>query len=448
MRKLLGKTFLKKVFPKPLSKNFNLRKERFLSVIKKIFFGMLAAITVLASFTGCSGDVSEETVSGNAAETTVNPYREDREVREDYKSIEISGEHDVRILFVNAGRADAILIEADGVHYLIDTGEETSVPKIMAALDYFEVERLEGVFLTHSNNDHISGLPMISDYWEIGACYTAAVATEMTKMQTVIGQAEMEQTLLEPGQVIQISDGLYFEVLGPIRYNPLDDNDNSLVLRMTVNGKTVLFAGDMQHEEEKTLMRAGFDLSCDILKVGNHGHKDATSVAFMEETSPDYAIITTDRSVDENTAHKSIRGGLADVGAEVLITDEYDLGILCEIAYDGAITMENVTWGHVSDDVEFVSISKDEQIAVLRNTGSSDLAVARWFIVSGRGGELFLFPDGAVIPAGGEITVACNDYKGDADYKWGDAKVWNKNKDDKGILIDRHGNVIDEMLSE
>ncbi len=416
-------------------------------MIKKIFLSFFAVVFILASLTGCAADVPAETSGENAA-VSVNPYREDREVRKDYESITVSGEHDVRILFVNAGRADAILIEADGVHYLIDTGEEPSVSGTMAALDYFEVERLEGVFLTHSNNDHISGLPMISQFWEIGACYTAAIATEMTKMQNVIVQAGMEQTLLEPGQVIEISDGLYFEVLGPIRYNPLDDNDNSLVLRMTVNGKTVLFAGDMQHEEEKTLMRAGFDLRCDILKVGNHGHKDATSVSFMEETSPDYAIITTDRKADENTAHKSIRNGLEDVGAEVLITDEYDLGVLCEIAHDGTITMENAVWGHVSDDVEFVRISKEEQIAVLRNKGSEDLALSRWFIASDRGGELFMFPEGAVIPAGGEIVVACNDYKGEADYKWGDAKVWNKNKDDRGILIDRHGNIIDEMMSE
>jgi hypothetical protein len=110
--------------------------------------------------------------------------------------------------------------------------------------------------------------------------------------------------------------------------------------------------------------------------------------------------------------------------------------------------MENAVWGHVSDDIEFVRISKEEQIAVLRNNGSEDLALAHWFLASERGGELFRFPDDAVIAAGSEITVACNDYKGEADYKWGDAKVWNKTKDDRGILYDRHGNIIDDMMSE
>lgn len=411
----------------------------------RFFTAVLAAVLLL---TACTGTETSGETSGNTTETVTDPYRTDREVRDDYKSIEISGEHDVRILFINAGKADSILVEADGQYYLIDTGAKTSVPKIAAALGYMEVERLSAIFLTHSHGDHIGGMDMLSGMWGSDACYAPSISGEMTKIQKAAASASLEPVMLDPGQVVELSEGLYFEVLGPIRFNPLDENDNSLVLRMTVNGKTVLFAADMQHDEEKTLMRAGFDLSCDILKVGNHGNKDATSVAFMEETSPDYAIVTTDRKVDENSAHKSIRNGLESVGAEMLVTDEYDLGILCEIAHDGTITMENAVWGHVSDDVEFVSISKDEQTAILRNTGSEDLDLSRWFITSDRGGELFMFPDGAVIPAGGELIVAANDSKADADYKWGDAKVWNKNKDDKGTLIDRHGNVIDEMMSE
>lgn len=420
-------------------------------MIKKIFSGIFAAVMVLTSLAGlagCSDGVPEETASAGTAETVTDPYRTDREVQKDYESITISGEHDVRILFINAGSADSILVEADGQYFLIDTGLGSSVPKVSAALEYMGAEKVDKLFLTHSHGDHIGGLPMLSEMWTIGDCYTAAISGEMGKIQTAIKNASLEQTILEPGHVVELSEGLYFEVLGPIRFNPMDENDNSLVLRMTVNGKTVLFAADMQHEEEKTLMRAGFDLRCDILKVGNHGNKDATSTAFIEESSPEYAVITTDRKVDENSAHKSICSGLAAVGAEVLITDEYDLGVLCEIAHDGTITMENAEWGHVSDDIEFVRISKEEQIAVLRNNGSEDLALAHWFIASERGGELFRFPDDAVIAAGSEITVACNDYKGEADYKWGDAKVWNKNKDDRGILYDRHGNIIDDRMSE
>lgn len=404
------------------------------------------ALTLMSLLTSCTDTIPED---GNdtVTETAEVMYRSDLEIHKDMSSIEVSGKHDVRILFINAGRADSILIEADGRHYLIDTGEETSVPRIAAALEYMEVERLDAVFLTHSNNDHISGLPHIAELCDIDKCYTAAIATEMTKIQNSISRASLEQTLLEPGQVIEISEGLYFEVLGPIRYDPLDENDNSLVLRMQVNGRCVLFAGDMQFNEEKTLMRAGFDLRCDILKVGNHGNKDATSVSFMEETSPDYAIITTDRDIDENSAHKSIRNGLRDVGAEVMVTDEYDLGILCEISHKGNISFKNAKWEPISEDIVFVSVSKAEQLVTIRNEGKEEVELSGWFIVSERGGELFRFPDGSVIEGGAEVTVASNDHRGEADYMWGAAKVWHKSKDDTAILIDSHGNLIDTLPS-
>ncbi|MGN1345895.1 MAG: MBL fold metallo-hydrolase, partial [Eubacteriales bacterium] len=102
----------------------------------------------------CGGSPSEEAagqVQAGQAETA-DPYKTDRELRTDYENIVPSGEHEVRILFVNAGRADSILIEADGKYYVIDTGEVTSVPKINASLEYLGADKIEAVFLTHSNS--------------------------------------------------------------------------------------------------------------------------------------------------------------------------------------------------------------------------------------------------------------------------------------------------------
>ncbi len=419
-----------------------------MKLVKKIsiFISFLLMLQVMTACAAPEADVPSD--ESDTASAEADSSRSNHEILSDYEKIEISGEHDVRILFVNAGRADSIIIEADGLYYVIDTGEVTSVPKINAALEYMDVDKIEAVFLTHSDDDHVSGLSTLSELWDIGACYTAAIAIEMTKIQNIIARSSLEQTMLEPGSVVEVSEGLYFEVLGPIEYNPLEDNDNSLVLRMTVNGVTILFAGDMQYDEEKTLMRAGYDLRCDILKVGNHGNKDATSVSFLAETSPDYAIIITDRSVDSGTAHKSVQKGLKDIGAEIYITDEYDIGLLVKISHSGKISFDNAKVKDEGSDVAFVSISKTDQAAVIKNYGDTEVDLSRWFLISERGGEIFIFPDGAVIAPGAEITVACTSYRSTKDYIWSGASVWNKSKDDLGILVNRCGNIVDEMESE
>lgn len=412
---------------------------------------MLAAILFSCSV-NTSDDPGISTTENSDSVSQDNPqadsFTSNHEILSDYKNIEIGGTHDVRIMFVNAGKADSIIVEADGLYYVIDTGEATSVPKINASLEYMEADKIEAVFLTHSNNDHISGLYMLSELWDIGACYTAALSANMQKIQIAIEKASLTQTVLEPGSVIKISDGLFFEVLGPYEYNPLDENANSLVMRFTVNGVTTLFTGDMQYDEEKTLMRAGFDLSCDILKIGHHGHKDATSVTFLDEASPKIAVICTDRDVDKSTAHKSVRSGLKDKDVDIYITDEFDLGLLCVIDENGKIDLSDAKAPDNTADISIESISKDDQTFVIKNKGDETTDLSRWFIVSERGGEIFVFPDGTTIDSGKSLTVACSGFTGDADLIWDDSRVWNRNKDDRGLLVDRYGNTVDSKDSE
>ena len=142
-------------------------------------------------------------------------------------------------------------------------------------------------------------------------------------------------TKLNAGDKVKITDDIYFDVIGPLVLNEDDDNDNSLVMKLVVNGKTFLFTGDMQFAEEKTLMDAGVDLSSDILKVGNHGNKDATSDEFAIAVSPKYSVITTDTTVDTNSASKRVRKALST--SEIYITENYDRGITFTVLQDGTI---------------------------------------------------------------------------------------------------------------
>ena len=145
----------------------------------------------------------------------------------------------------------------------------------------------------------------------------------------------MNHEKLKAGDKIYINDSIYFEVLAPLVYNSKDDNDNSLVLRLSVYGKTILFTGEMQFAEEESLLKSGENLKADILKVGNHGNKDATSEEFFNTVNPEIAVITTNRKEDSGTASKRVRALLSKT--KLYITDEYDIGFLIVIKEDGSI---------------------------------------------------------------------------------------------------------------
>ncbi len=409
--------------------------------MKKILLIVLAALLL----TGCNNTSTETEESKASVQVEVAKGREDREILQDYMTIQPSGEHDVQILFTNAGKADCILVMVDSYTALIDTGTSASPATVLPALEMMAVEKLDAVYFTHSDKDHVGGYETIAQEYPVETVYTSSISAEWETVDSIIG--ETERIALDPGAVVEISDGVWFEVMGPIRYNP-DDNENSLVLRLNVNGITALFTGDMKYNEETSLIYNEMPLDCDILKVGYHGRKDATSVKFIEATTPQVAVISTDRDEDADSAHDSIIDGLGEHGAKVYVTDESELGILVKVKNTGKIEVNELKTAENPKDVRILSVSKEDQTVEIKNEEKTDVDISGWYITSETGKELFRFPDGAVISAGDSIVVACAGYNGECDFIWEDSRVWHKSKDDRAFLTDKWGNRVSSAESE
>ncbi len=349
-------------------------------------------------------------------------------------------ESELRVLFLNVGRADATLVLAAGKAWLIDTGEKSSVPQLLRGLHVYGVEALDGVFLTHTHGDHIGGMGTLAQNFPIGTLYSAEISENKkgggNKIDELAQEFSLNHRKLRAGDGVDITPDVRFEVLGPLVYNDQDDNDNSLVLRLRMNGRTLLFTGDMQFAEEATLMQAGADLKADILKVANHGNPDATSDAFAAAVLPQYAVIPTDTSVDEDSANPRVTAALA--GATVLVTQDYACGALITVGADGSIAIANPEAPHTGARMTITKIDKDAQTVTIRNDGEG-MDISGFFLLSQKGSEVFMFPKGAHLNAGQTVTVSGEG--GGGDYEWvNDSKVWNTKKEDVGVLYDRYGN--------
>lgn len=248
--------------------------------------------------------------------------------------------HDATVVFINAGKADSILVMVDGKNYLIDTGVSDSASIIKDVFVKYGVEKLDGVFLTHTHKDHIGGLKKIAKTYDIDMVYSADISMNeddgTNRIEKAVDKNGLKLSKLSAGDRVRIADKLYMEVIAPLKYNKKDDNDNSLVLRLLVNGKVFLFTGDMQFAEEQTLLDAGTDVSADVLKVGNHGNPDATSEQFAKAVNPEIAIITTDTSVDTDSANERVK----KLFSKVLLTQDYKFGIKITVDKDGNLIEE------------------------------------------------------------------------------------------------------------
>ena len=98
--------------------------------------------------------------------------------------------------------------------------------------------------------------------------------------------------------------------------------------------------------------------------------------------------------------------------------------------------------------VKIESVSRTDQLLVLKNKDGRDVDLSGWLVYSDRGNEYYVFPEGSVIPGGGTVTVGCRDYVGAPDYEWPLGEAWHKSKKDRAYLYDSYGNLIDDKKSE
>lgn len=100
-------------------------------------------------------------------------------------------------------------------------------------------------------------------------------------------------------------------------------NNNSLVLSLSYGSVDFLFTGDAEKEAEGAMLVAS-DIpvpDVEILKVGHHGSRTASSSAFLAATSPEVVIYMAGAGNRYGHPHQETLTALAQIGAKVYGTD-------------------------------------------------------------------------------------------------------------------------------
>src|SRR5665213_2913098 len=74
-----------------------------------------------------------------------------------------------------------------------------------------------------------------------------------------------------------------------------DVNENSIVVMLHYHGFRELFMGDAGEASEGRLLASKSDVHADVLKVGHHGSRYASTAAFIAAVDPRVAIISVGR---------------------------------------------------------------------------------------------------------------------------------------------------------
>lgn len=227
------------------------------------------------------------------------------------------------VSYLDVGQGDATLITKGDFHMLIDAGKNEKGADVVEYLKEEGIDRLDILVGTHPDSDHIGGLDDVLEAVPVDTIYMPA-AKKSTKtydeVESVLKRAGKKAGMPEIGKEYIYGENVVLRFLSPDKTYS-DANDNSLVVQLGYGKNRFLFMGDAEENVEKDILEKGYDLTCDVLKLGHHGSYTATSDAFLKAADPAYGIISCGKNNSYGHPHAEVLARLEDEDVQVYRTD-------------------------------------------------------------------------------------------------------------------------------
>lgn len=279
--------------------------------LMKFLAVLLLSLSLTVAFSAC-GSAAPSASSGGAK-----------------TSASAKGGSQLIVRMLDIGQGDAFLLEKDGKFVMIDTGDIEHRDQIVALLHKYKVKEISKIIITHPHADHLGGMNAIFKNFKVDAIYDDGMPAGTGSYKNYLKQIKEKKIpyhVLKAGDEVDFFDGVKFNVLGPVKVikdqkGNSDFNNNSIVGRLTYGSFSMMFTGDAEQEEEKTILGKGGTLKSDVLKVGHHGSRTSTSPAFLKAVSPKNAFISCGQGNDYGHPHKVTIDKLEKSKVQIYRTD-------------------------------------------------------------------------------------------------------------------------------
>lgn len=256
----------------------------------------------------------------------------------------------------NIGQGDAILLTKGSTQVLIDGGPNNKVLDCLADNMPFWDRKIELVVNTHPDKDHLAGLLSVVEQYKVEQVVSNSFWQETELFKRFVNKIrELDIPVYSPAarDSLQIS-GFNFLVLWPektlgdaiiwqkqtelsqakqkalvLGKKTIKANEESIVMLLKHNNKTVLLTGDISIPTEEKILNLNDLGKIDVLKVGHHGSKYSTGKKLLEAIKPKLAVVSVGKNPWGHPT-KEVLARLGEVGAMVLRTDKDSIKILLE----------------------------------------------------------------------------------------------------------------------
>ena len=238
------------------------------------------------------------------------------------------------ITALDVGQGDCLVLETGRASFLVDGGssseEQAGRYRILPYLKQQGIRRVEGIFITHPDQDHTNG---ILEILEAKARRETQLSVgnlllpewmrgtrEEKELTAAAGRADIPVRYLKAGDQIRSGD-CRIEVLYPkggMEVTEGEENSASLVLGVHYRSFDALLTGDLEGDGEEALLgRLG---SYEYLKVAHHGSKNSTGQAFLKMIKPEICVISAPEHSVYGHPHPEVLERIKEEGGRVFVT--------------------------------------------------------------------------------------------------------------------------------
>lgn len=241
-------------------------------------------------------------------------------------------DNSIEVHFIDVGQGDCIFIKTSRGNFLMDTGGNVigsfDVGKniVLPYLQKIGINELQGVFITHFDEDHCKSLPYLIDNMNI-SCVLTGYEDYKSPVYKSIKQRDVPLILLKEGDIIWLDKNTKLEIISPSKdlLKTTDKaNDLSLVSMLVYNNRKMLFTGDIEKDGENSILNK-IDCTVDFIKVPHHGSITSSTIELLNKIKPRIGFISVGRNNFYGHPSEEVINRYESIGTLIYRTDESGL---------------------------------------------------------------------------------------------------------------------------
>ncbi len=221
---------------------------------------------------------------------------------------------------LDVGQGLSVALCSGGQTALIDCGGHNAGDR---AADHFQsmgLNRIDLVILTHYHDDHAAGIPQLLERMEVGLLILPDVEPDSplrAEIQSVAAARAVDCLLVDGGATASLGE-TELRIYPPLGSG--DSNEEGLSVLGSAGDFDMLVMGDMNDVVERRLVKYGALPDTELLVVGHHGSRYASSEELLQAVKPELAVISVGYNTYGHPAEETL-GRLSRYGCEIYRTD-------------------------------------------------------------------------------------------------------------------------------